>query len=243
MWQEASVPCCVQLSHNVPKTEKPEKFLMRSRSGAGRDVNPRPHIQLSNATHVAFQATLTTHCNTWWLECGWIHRLEYVSITSLPTCLVPVMMVSRSVTQTQCKTISLLVYVQYDVYSYVCHKVCSISVLVLAVGVVLLFYPAIKRNFRFLVTSANCVFVCFVSIFYNLPYVVRPSCKWNQEFPSFIAQKVPNYCLFFKYELFLIETEECSGLLNVCLSICLLSLCHTNVCLCIVASQTIWYSD
>jgi len=195
MWQEASMPCCVQLSHNVPKTEKPAKFLVRSRSGAGREVNPRPHIHLSNAKHVAFQATSSTQCDTCRLQWGRLHRLQHVSVTSLPTYLVPVMMVSRSVTQTQCKTISLAVYVQYDVYSYVCHKVCSISVLVLAVGVVLLFYPAIKRHFSFLVTSANCVFVCFVSIFYNLPYVVRPSCKWNQEFPSFIAQKVPNYCL------------------------------------------------
>jgi hypothetical protein len=195
MWQEASVPCYVQLSHNVPKTEKAAKFLIRSRNGAGRDVNPRPHVQLPNATHVAFQVSGSTQCNSSRFQCGRQHRWESVSTTSLPTYLVPVMMVSRSVTQTQCKTISLAVYVQYDVYSYVYHKACGISVLVLSVGVVLLFYPAMKRNFRFLVTSANCVFVCLVSIFYNLPHVVRPSCKWNQEFPSFIAQKVPNYCL------------------------------------------------
>jgi len=104
MWNEASVPCYVQLSHNVPKTEKPAKFLVRSRSGAGWDVNPRPHIQLSNATHVAFQATSSTQSDTSWLQCGRLHRLQHVSITSLPTYLVPVMMVSRSVTQTQCKT-------------------------------------------------------------------------------------------------------------------------------------------
>ena len=45
---------------------------------------------------------------------------------------------------------------QYDVYNYVCHKVCSISVLVLAVGVILLFYPTIMRDFRFLVSEGCC---------------------------------------------------------------------------------------
>jgi len=33
------------------------------------------------------------------------------------------------------------------------------------------------------------------SSIYSLPYVVRPSCKCNQEFPISIAQKVPNYFL------------------------------------------------
>ena len=44
MWQETFVPCYVQLSCNVPKTEKPAKFLIRNRSGAVRDVNPRPPV-------------------------------------------------------------------------------------------------------------------------------------------------------------------------------------------------------
>jgi len=44
MWQEAFVPCYVQLSRNVPKTDKPAKFLIQSRSGAVRDVNPQPPV-------------------------------------------------------------------------------------------------------------------------------------------------------------------------------------------------------
>ena len=60
----------------------------------------------------------------------------------------------------------------FTVYNYVCYKVCSISVLVLAVGIVLLFYPTIKRNFRFLVSSANCVFACFVSILLQSPHML-----------------------------------------------------------------------
>ena len=141
MWQETSVPCYVQLSHNVPKTEKPAQFLIQSRSGAGWEVNPWLHVQLPNATHVAFQSKSSTQCDTGRLQWGRLHGLQYVSITSLPTYLVPVMMVSRSVTQTQCKTtksgsICAIWCVQLE---YVCHKVCSISVLVLAIGVVLLF--------------------------------------------------------------------------------------------------------
>jgi len=74
IWQEAFAPCYVLLSHNVLKTEKPAKFFTRSRSGAGRDVNPRPHIQLPNATHVAFQATSATQC-TCRLQCRGLHRV------------------------------------------------------------------------------------------------------------------------------------------------------------------------
>jgi len=95
MWQEEFVPCYVQLSRNVPKTEKPAKFLIRSRSGAGRDVNPRPHIQLPNVTHVSFQSA--TSMGVEFVSCrlrrGGLHHMlhTYVSVTPLPTSLKPQM--------------------------------------------------------------------------------------------------------------------------------------------------------
>jgi len=54
------MPCYVQLSRNVPKTEKLAKFLIQSRSGVGRDVIPRLHIQQPNVMHVVFQAASST---------------------------------------------------------------------------------------------------------------------------------------------------------------------------------------
>jgi hypothetical protein len=62
MWQEAVLPCYVQLSRNVPKTEKSAKFSFRGKSSVGRDVNPDlllragPRTQLPNVMRVAFQS-------------------------------------------------------------------------------------------------------------------------------------------------------------------------------------------
>jgi len=145
------------------------------------------HIQLPNVMHVKFQATSSIGVKSNYLTFQrtkttgveiitsqiWRrvhHRLYYVSDTHLPMSLDPVMMRSRSVTQTWCQTTKSdsIGHVQYDVYNYVCHKVCSISVLVLAGGVVL-FCPAIKHDLHFLATSANCVFACFVFFYLQSP--------------------------------------------------------------------------
>jgi hypothetical protein len=136
-----------------------------------------PHIQLPNVMHVAFQTTASTHveCVSCRVCCWGHHRMYQVSVTCLPKSPQPVpMSFSLCYTHSTCAIWNNITVV----YNYVFCRVWSISVLVLAVDIVLFFYPAIKGDFHLLVTSASCVVACFVSLLcYNLWYVVRPSCK------------------------------------------------------------------